>query len=245
MSEYCCIMATTFAWSPWPLLATMSCSFDATVDSVATAPVSPATTTCRSVLWASPIASSKPCNISLWSVWLSSSARRLYSCTTLSAVRVSWSATELHSCWETATRAWTVNQLTFYHNKTCRLTLVGRDSDSQWAGWFGVKPGGGEIFCANWDQPGTHPLPSSVQGKERVQLYLHFPSGPLWQVTEWTLPFIVQHSKIFPLSEGAQWTHGKSPFPSQANALDTKQNLLQKLGYKNGTYTCINHVCDF
>lgn len=246
MSEYCCIMATTFAWSPpWPPLATMSCNFDATVDSVATAPVSPAATTCRSVLWASPIASSKPRNISWWSVWSSSSARRLYSCTTLSAVRVSWSATELHSCWETATRVWMVNQLTFCSNETCRSTLVGRDGDSQWAGRFGFKPGGGEIFCAHWDQYGAHPLPSRVQVKERVQVYLHFPFGPSWQVIGWTLSFIVLHLKTFPLSEGAQQTHGKSPIPSQANGLDTDQNLLQKLSYKNGTNICINHICAF
>lgn len=200
MSEYCCIMATTFDWSPWPPLATMSCNFDATADSVATAPVSPAATTCRSVLWVSPIASSKPRNISLWSVWSSCSARRLYSCTTLSAVRVSWSATELHSCWETATRVGMLNQLMFYDNKMCRSTLVGQNGDSQWAGWFGVKPGGGEIFCAHWDQPGAHPLSSIVQVIERVQLYLHFPSGPSWLVIGWTSPFIVQHLKTFPLS---------------------------------------------
>jgi len=31
-----------------------------------------------------------------------------------------------------------------------------------------------EFFRAHWDRPGAHPLPFSVQVKERVQLYLHF-----------------------------------------------------------------------
>jgi hypothetical protein len=33
-----------------------------------------------------------------------------------------------------------------------------------------------------------HPPPSSVKVKERVELYLYSPSGPLWPVLGWTLP---------------------------------------------------------
>ena len=32
-----------------------------------------------------------------------------------------------------------------------------------------------------------HPPPSSVEVKERVDLYLYFPSEPSWPVLEWTL----------------------------------------------------------
>jgi len=49
--------------------------------------------------------------------------------------------------------------------------------------------------------PGAHPPQSSVQVKEKVQLYRHFPSVPSWQVIGWNLCFIVQHLKTFPLSE--------------------------------------------
>jgi hypothetical protein len=34
-----------------------------------------------------------------------------------------------------------------------------------------------------------HPSLSSAEVKERVELYLYFPSGPLWPVIGWTLPF--------------------------------------------------------
>jgi hypothetical protein len=33
-----------------------------------------------------------------------------------------------------------------------------------------------------------HPPPSSAEVKERVELYLYSPSGPLWSVLGWTLP---------------------------------------------------------
>jgi hypothetical protein len=34
-----------------------------------------------------------------------------------------------------------------------------------------------------------HLPPSSAEVKERVELYLYSPSGPLWRVLGWTLPF--------------------------------------------------------
>ena len=40
-----------------------------------------------------------------------------------------------------------------------------------------------------WPGPGAnHPLPSSAEVKERVQLYLYYPSGPSWSVLGRTLP---------------------------------------------------------
>jgi hypothetical protein len=39
-----------------------------------------------------------------------------------------------------------------------------------------------------------HPPLSSAEVKERVELYLHYPSGPSWPVLGWTLPLYL---KIF------------------------------------------------
>jgi hypothetical protein len=48
-------------------------------------------------------------------------------------------------------------------------------------GYFpGVKRPGYDI---------DHPSPPSVKVKERVELYLYSPFGPLWPVLGWTLPF--------------------------------------------------------
>jgi len=38
------------------------------------------------------------------------------------------------------------------------------------------------------DRGVDHPLPSSAEVKERVELYLYSPSGPLWPVIWWLLP---------------------------------------------------------
>jgi hypothetical protein len=40
---------------------------------------------------------------------------------------------------------------------------------------------------AAWDWP--HPPPYRAEAKERVQLHLHTPSGPLWPVIRWIYPF--------------------------------------------------------
>ena len=91
-------------------------------------------------------------------------------------------------------------------------------SDSLQTGQFGDQiPVGGEIFnkCLDWPWgphsllyngywvfswgvkwPGSgtdHPSWSSIEVKERVQLYLYFPSGPLWPVIGWTLDLLVVH----------------------------------------------------
>jgi len=68
-------------------------------------------------------------------------------------------------------------------------------------GWTvqGSNPGGGDIFCTRpvrpWGLgigffPGVnllgrgvdHPPPSSAEVKDRVELYLSYPSGPSWPV---------------------------------------------------------------
>jgi hypothetical protein len=37
----------------------------------------------------------------------------------------------------------------------------------------------------------NHPPQTSAEVKERVELYLYFPSGTLWPVLRWTLPFVL------------------------------------------------------
>jgi hypothetical protein len=44
-----------------------------------------------------------------------------------------------------------------------------------------------------------HPLPSSAEVKERVELYLCFPSGPSWPVLEWTFYLFAVYFFILPL----------------------------------------------
>jgi hypothetical protein len=39
-----------------------------------------------------------------------------------------------------------------------------------------------------------HPLSSSTDVKERVELYLYFPSGPSWPVLGWILPLFYLHT---------------------------------------------------
>jgi hypothetical protein len=36
----------------------------------------------------------------------------------------------------------------------------------------------------------NHPLPSSAQVKEKVELYLYLPSGDLWSILSQSLPFL-------------------------------------------------------
>ena len=51
-----------------------------------------------------------------------------------------------------------------------------------------------------------HPPPSSADVKERVQLYLYSPSGPLWPVIGWTLPiFILMTAEHFYPKKAAKW----------------------------------------
>jgi hypothetical protein len=51
-------------------------------------------------------------------------------------------------------------------------------------------------FSLGVNRPGRgidHPLQSSAEVKERVELYPYSPSGPLWPVTGWTLVLPVLH----------------------------------------------------
>ena len=53
-----------------------------------------------------------------------------------------------------------------------------------------------------------HPSPSSAKVKERVELYLYSPSGPLWPAIGWTLPYLCQ---------GTQRPEGKAYHSSQSS----------------------------
>ena len=96
----------------------------------------------------------------------------------------------------------------------CRgLGWLSRYSDSLRAGRSGDQiPVGARFFAPVQTGPGAHPAsytmgtgsfpeakrpgrsvdhppPSSAKVKERVELYLYSPFGPLWPVLGWTLPF--------------------------------------------------------
>jgi len=68
----------------------------------------------------------------------------------------------------------------------------------------GVKSGG------VWRWP---PTPSGAEVKERVELYLYSPSGTLWPVIMWTLPFTTQYfccSSVAPcqdISRKSSWNN--------------------------------------
>jgi hypothetical protein len=53
----------------------------------------------------------------------------------------------------------------------------------------GVIPGGKAAGAWRWP-----PTPSSVEVKERVQLYLYYPSGTSWPVVGWTSTLIFTSS---------------------------------------------------
>ena len=80
--------------------------------------------------------------------------------------------------------------------------LNGLGTESRWGQIFRTHPdrswgppsflyNGYRIFLGGKEQPGRgvdHPPPSSAEVKERVELYLYSPSGPLWSVLGRTLP---------------------------------------------------------
>jgi hypothetical protein len=106
-------------------------------------------------------------------------------------------------------------------NQLLLLEAVGRDScwfsDSLWAARSGNQIPVGEKFSAPVQNgPGAHPdsytmgtgsfpgvkrpehgiyhpPPSSAEIKERVELYFYSPSGPLWTILGWTLPYLIYY----------------------------------------------------
>jgi len=80
-----------------------------------------------------------------------------------------------------------------------RSCLDSPEIESQWVKFSAlVQPWGSPILLHNGTgpfpgvkRPGRdvdHPPPSSVQVKERVELYLFFPWGSSWPVLGWTVP---------------------------------------------------------
>jgi hypothetical protein len=61
-----------------------------------------------------------------------------------------------------------------------------------------------------------HPPPSSAKGKERVELYLYFPSRPLWPVLWWTLtsPLTTHTFIVYTKQTLRHWTDD-GPLPSR------------------------------
>ena len=112
--------------------------------------------------------------------------------------------------------ALTVLLLTRSHKHLCfpaQLHQIWQCTGQHSTGWTvrGSNPGGGEIFRARPDRPWGPPnviyseycvfiggkaagtwrwpsTPSSAEVKERVELYLYFPSGLSWPVLWWILP---------------------------------------------------------
>jgi hypothetical protein len=92
-----------------------------------------------------------------------------------------------------------------YGAETWTLRKIDQRLATSWTVW-GSNPGGGEIFRTRPDRPWVpssllynghrvsfpwvkrpghgvhHPPPSKAEVKERVELYLYFPSGPSWLV---------------------------------------------------------------
>jgi hypothetical protein len=84
-----------------------------------------------------------------------------------------------------------------------RYELDGTGIESRWRRIFRTRPyrpwdpphllyNGYRVSLEGVYLPGRgvhHPLPSSAEAKERVELYLYSPSGPSWPVLGRTLPF--------------------------------------------------------
>ena len=57
-----------------------------------------------------------------------------------------------------------------------------------------------------------HPPPSNAEVKERVELYLYSPSGPLWPVSAQSLPFICTYDRNVHICTA---TAARSPFKDE------------------------------
>ena len=86
--------------------------------------------------------------------------------------------------------------------QTTRSGLNDPGIDSRWARFFApiqtgpgahpasYKMGTGSFPGVKWSERDVdHPSPSSAKVKEKVELYLYFPSGPSWPVLGWTSLF--------------------------------------------------------
>ena len=73
-----------------------------------------------------------------------------------------------------------------------------------------------------------HPLPSSVEVKERVELYIYSPFGPSWLVLGWTLFSFLFMSKILYVYENSVWICKNVNIGGQKNCRKS-QNYLHIL----------------
>ena len=103
---------------------------------------------------------------------------------------------------------WTVFMLILFF-RVYRDSSVGTLTRCEWT-VRGSNPGWGDIFLISsewpWSPPNGYwvfpggkaagewtlsPTPPSAEVKERVELYIDSPSGPLWSVLRWTLTLLI------------------------------------------------------
>jgi hypothetical protein len=70
--------------------------------------------------------------------------------------------------------------------------------------YSGYRAFPGHKAVGAWRRP---PTPSSAEVKERVKLYLYYPSGPSWSVLGWTVPLVyIMHVCIRSYNAGYCWS---------------------------------------
>jgi hypothetical protein len=81
-----------------------------------------------------------------------------------------------------------------------RYGLDGPGIESRWGRDFSQPSGAHPASFPGVNRPGRggdHPTPSSARAKERVELYLYFPSGPSWSVLGRTLPLFWNQNRFW------------------------------------------------
>ena len=96
-----------------------------------------------------------------------------------------------------------------------------------------------------------HPLSSSAEVKERVELYLYSPSEPSWPVLGWTLPLpyliSVNGSRLVLYLLSTRWTDWPLKIRSFETSVPTRCHILSELRHRVWHYlvhlTNMNYFC--